>query len=133
MRVALVKKQNLGGARLSYLTARLFASEHELDISQRPVWHLESYTPNLYAVVLKDSGLPIGIIYAAGPKTAIDASWWIDSKYRGQGYAAEAIDTLADYLKENGATGIGNILIAAYGENHAASSKLVKRLKGLFK
>lgn len=133
MRVSLVKKQDLEAARLDYLTHRLFAPEHELDTSQRPVWHLESYASYLYAVVLKDSGQAIGIIYAAGPSHAIDASWWIDSKYRGQGYAAEAVDALADYLKGKGATGVGRILITAYGDNHAASSKLVKRLESRFK
>jgi hypothetical protein len=132
VRVSIVKRQALASEKLRYLTDRLFALEHELDTRPTSVWHLESYAPNLYAILLKSSDLPIGILYVGGPKNAIDVSWWIDSRYRGLGYGGEAVDMLAALLKADGVTGVGGIMIQAYEGNYIASSKLAKRLRKLF-
>ncbi len=133
MRVSIVAKSQLSEKQLRYLTDRISAPEHALDTGPRTVWHNESYGPNYYAIVLTETQTPIGTLYASGPDTHIDAAWWIDSRYRGEGYGSEAIDEFAALLKGKGVTGIGRILIDTYqGRYHDASSKLCARLKAHF-
>jgi RimJ/RimL family protein N-acetyltransferase len=62
--------------------------EHELDVSPRPVWDLESYVSKFLIVLLDDPGIPIGKIYVGGPPYYTDVAWWLDSKYRRRGYGS---------------------------------------------
>lgn len=131
-RVFIVPRSALNEAELKHITERVFAPEHELDTGPRPIWHLESYAPKLYVILLKEGRVPIGTIYIGGVETSIDVAWWIDSQYRGQRLGADTVDVLARLLKSNGVTGIGPIAVTAYGDAYYASARLVKRLRSYF-
>ena len=119
--------------RISALNSRVAAPEHRFDNGPCNSWNTPSYFPCLYAISKSDPELIIGILYAGGPKTKIDVGWWLDSLYRGKGYASEAIDLLACHLKNSGVTGVGNILVDTFqGNYHDASSKLLARFKAHF-
>ncbi len=129
-RLRLVAKLNLTQEQLQHLDFRLSRPEHKFDCGPGSVWDSSGYQPNLFAVVLVASGEPVGVVYRSGLPNQINASWWIDSRYRGKGYGSEMIDRLAELLMEEGATGIGDIVINTFrGEYDLASRQLVSRLK----
>ena len=132
-RLRIVDKQHLNPQQLQHLEWRLSLPEHKFDCGPGSVWGSTGYQPNLFAAILVASGDPIGVVYRAGLPNEINASWWIDSKYRGKGYGSEMVDRLAERLKEEGATGIGDIVINTFrGEYDLASRQLVSRLKLAF-
>jgi RimJ/RimL family protein N-acetyltransferase len=132
MSVIVVPRTKLNEEQLQHITSRIYAPEHELDAGPRPIWQMENYVPKFHVAVIEESDLPIGTIYVGGPPNLTDVAWWIDSLYRHLGYGSQMVDALAPILKAAGVTGIGPILITAYGDNHTASAKLVKRLRGHF-
>ena len=134
LRVSVVPRRSLNDEELRSLGERVAAPEHEYDKGPCAVWNTPSYLPNLYVVLESRSQGPIGILYADDSLTAINVGWWLDSLYRGKLYAGEAIDLFAAYLKENGVTGVGSILVDTnQGKYHEASSRLVARFKAHFK
>lgn len=132
MAVRLIPIAELTVEQSSHLRSRIFAPEHEFDAGPRSVWDLPSYKHSFYAVIADAEEIPVGTVYAAGPHTATDVAWWIDSICRRQGIGRQLVDALATMLKSSGVTNIGPILITAYGGDYVASSKLVKRLRAHF-
>lgn len=130
LRIKIVEKLKLGTEQLQHLEWRLSVPEHEFDCGPQSLWASEGYQSNLYAAIHLASDEPIGVAYRAGLPNEINAAWWIDSKYRGKGYASEMIELLAALLIVEGATGIGEIAINTFrGEYDMASRHLVARLK----
>ena len=95
-RLQIVDKHHLNPEQLQHLEWRLSLPEHKFDCGPGSVWGSTGYQPNLFAATLVASGEPIGVVYRAGLPNEINASWWIDSKYRGKGYGSEMIDRLAE-------------------------------------
>ena len=133
MPVRIVPKTKLDKKASAYLRKRLAAPEHRLDHGPIQVWDSTGYCPNLFVAIESSLGIPIGVLYRAGQKSATDAGWWLDSRFRGRGYGSQMIDTLAALLKEEGVTGIGPIRVVTHAEDHhKASSRLVSRLRRHF-
>jgi len=94
-------------------------------------WH--SYQSGLYAFIHHESRLPIAIAAASGPSYAVVSGWWVDSMFRGRGYGNEVVDLLVMYLKREGYTGAGKIVIDTYGGKYLdQSTKLAQRFKAHF-
>jgi RimJ/RimL family protein N-acetyltransferase len=130
MRLRIVRKDELTVEQSQYLDERLGAPEHKHDGGPPTVWHI--YQRFLYAFVLIERGLPIGISEASG-RPVVVPGWWIDSKYRGQGYGRELVDLLAPYVRADGATSVGAISIQTYQCAYDAQSvRLVQRFHSQF-
>lgn len=130
MRLRLVPKSELSPAQLGCLDDRLAVPEHEGDGGPPRVWN--TYKSFLYAFVHEALELPIAIAEASGRPIATPG-WWVDSKFRGQGYGNELVDLLADYLVADGVTEIGRILIdTRRREYDEQSTKLAKRFQARF-
>ena len=133
MQVKLVPKVDLTNEQSDQLAVRIAAPEHQFDCGPPRVWTAAGYLPNLFAVVNIDTTRPIGAVYRAGLKHAIDVGWWIDCLYRGQGYGTKMIDEIAALLKKEGTTGIGFIKVSTHGGKYdEASRRLVSRLNSYF-
>lgn len=132
-RIRIVEKLSLNSDQLQHLEWRLSVPEHKFDCGPRSIWETNGYQPNLFAAILIATGKPIGIVYRSGLPNEINASWWIDSKYRGKGYGSEMVDQLARQLLEEGVTGVGDIVNNTFrGEYDLASQRLLSRLKSRF-
>lgn len=57
---------------------------------------------------------PIGLVEQSAPLDTVAPGWWMDLRFREKGYESRMIDCLADYLKKQGATGVGNIRIQTH-------------------
>jgi RimJ/RimL family protein N-acetyltransferase len=133
MRISITPKSSLDERFIITLSERVAASEHAFDNGSCKIWSTPSYLHNIYAIIETQLQVPIGILYADGHPNNIDVAWWLDSRYRGKGYASEAVDLFATYLKFNGITGVGHISIDTFqGKYHEASCKLVARFKAHF-
>lgn len=133
MRISIIPRSSLDERSILTLTKRIAAPEHAFDNGPCKFWSMPSYFPNLYAIMEIQSQVPIGILYASGLPTHIDAAWWLDSLYHGRGYASEAVDLFATYLKANGVTGVGPITVDTYqGKYNEASCRLTARFKAHF-
>jgi RimJ/RimL family protein N-acetyltransferase len=129
-RLVIVPKNELSAEQSRYLEQRLAAPEHRNDRGPPQVW--SKRRQHLYAFVHKESNLPIAIADAPGRPLA-SPSWWVDSKYRGQGYGNEVVDLLADSLKKEGVTDIGAIQIESYcNEYDEQSTRLARRIRSHF-
>lgn len=132
MRISIIRRNDLDKESIKRLTERVAADEHLHDKGACTVWGIPAYFSKLYVVIEIKSQSPIGILYAGGPPDQTDAAWWIDSLHRKKGYASEAVDLFAKYLKANGVTGVGAILVDTYqGKYDEASHSLVKRFKDI--
>ena len=121
-RLRLLPKIQLSPDQLQYLDKRLAAPEHCNDRGPIQIWH--TYQSFLYAFVHNDLNVPIAISEASGRPSATPG-WWIDHKFRGQGYGNELVDLLAVYLASDGVTKIGLIPIDTYnGQYHEQSCNL---------
>lgn len=133
MRALILPRDCLNERYISYVTERVAASEHDSDNGPCKFWGFPSYFPNLYAIIETQLNVPIGILYAGGPPTNIDAAWWLDSLYRGKGYASEAVELFAEYLRCKGVTGVNRIVVDTFqGKYNEESSKLCRRFKAHF-
>lgn len=131
MRLRIVLKSDLTEEQAKGLHERLIAPEHQFDSGAIHVWR--NSWQGLYAFVHVELGVVVGISEASGPLDGTVAGWWIDSRFRGEGYGGELVDLLAAYLKAQGVYGIGRIPIDTYrGEYHQQSSRLAQRLKAHF-
>jgi RimJ/RimL family protein N-acetyltransferase len=130
-RVRLVKRENLTAVQYNQLHQLGSCDEHAFDRGAITNW--KEYAGTVLVIVLRVSGLPIGLISASGPQGEMDVAWWVASHYRQKGFAREAIDLLAAYLKRQGVSGIRPITVDTYrGAHNAASAALVRRLKRHF-
>lgn len=130
MRLVIVPKNELSDEQRRYLDARLAAPEHRHDRGPPQVW--SRYERFLYAFIDKELDLPIAIAQAPGRPIASPA-WWVDSKFRGQGYGNEVVDLLAEFLKTDGVTDIGAIQIESYcNEYDEQSIRLARRIRSRF-
>ncbi len=125
MRLSIRDKANLRPEHANHLKERLGAPEHQNDVGPCRVWHV--YQSGLYAFVLNETGLPIGIAEASGPSDAVNAGWWIDSEFRGRGYGNELIDLLAPRLKQCRYTGAGTILVTTHRAEYDEPSRKLKQ------
>jgi len=133
MHISIIRRKNLDKESIKRLTERVAADDHLYDKGACSIWGNPSYFSKLYVVIEIKSQLPVGILYAGGPPDRTDAAWWIDSLHRGKCYASEAVDLFAEYLKANGVTGVGEILVDTYqGKYDKESCSLVKRFKEYF-
>lgn len=126
-RLKIVEKNKLSINQNAYLEERLNSEEHRNDAGPLSVWNI--YQNGLYAVINTEDKL-IGIVEASG-RPICSPGWWIDKRYRGQGFGYELVEVLAEYLVNDGVTFIGNIPIQ--GNNQEQSSKLAIRFKNKFK
>jgi RimJ/RimL family protein N-acetyltransferase len=110
VRVRLIQKRNLTDTQARHLKERLFAPEHELDAAPRNTWDVPEFLDRFYCVLLADSLLPIGVLYADCSSHEIITVWWIDSCYRRQAYASEAVRLLADILRPRGPFNLDHLL-----------------------
>lgn len=116
MRLKIVEKSDLTQSQCRYLDERLAAPEHANDSGPIRAWN--THQQFLYVFVYKQLKLPIAISEASGRPTSVPG-WWIDSRFRGQGFGNELVDLLASYLKAHGVSRIGPIPIDTYrGEYH---------------
>lgn len=109
MPIQIVSRSALSSDQVNHLTAR--AALHRGEPGPSNTWEWPAYAQNLYAI-LNENRIPIGIVYMVGSVgIPIDIGWWIDTDFRGRGYAGPAIDACAKLLKKRGATSVGHILI----------------------
>jgi hypothetical protein len=132
MQVDIQSKSSMTISQLKYFRERIFAAEHEADAGPRSVWDNRNYCPRFSVILLIKQRLPIGTFYIGGPKNSVVVDWWLDSRYRKQGYATEAIDLLATNLKIGGYTGVGRMSNKAVGDELIASQKLIDRFRNHF-
>ncbi|MGH8727578.1 MAG: GNAT family N-acetyltransferase [Burkholderiales bacterium] len=129
-RLLIVPKNQLSDEQRRYLDERLAVPEHRNDKGPLQVWN--KYERFLYAYIHKELNLPIALAQAPGRPVASPA-WWIDSKFRGQGYGNEVVDLLAEFLKKDGVTDIGAIQIESYcNEYDEQSTRLARRIRSRF-
>jgi len=132
MSVSIIPKTKLSDEQLKHISARISAPEHKDDKGPSKFWHC--YQSGLYAVMEVASNIPIGIVEQSAPLDAVVPGWWLDLRFRTKGIGGKMIDSLADYLKMQGATGVGNIPIQTHnGQYDAASEALKNRFKAHFK
>jgi RimJ/RimL family protein N-acetyltransferase len=130
MRLVIVPKNELSDEQRRYLKERLAAPEHRNDKGPAHVWNTSRAF--LYAFIDKELNLPIAIAEASGRPLATPA-WWVDSKFRSQGYGNEVVDLLAEFLKTDGVTDIGAIQIESYcNEYDEQSTRLARRIRSRF-
>lgn len=133
MRIEIIPKEKLNVEQTTYLRERVAADEHRFDSGPCHDWEMESLRSHLFIVLLKKSNQPIGILYRGGPKEATTMAWWLDYKFRGQLFGKEMVNLFAKILKEEGVTGIGQIVINTHqGRYNAASENLTRKLKAIF-
>lgn len=133
MRIAIVSRELLDSNCIAHLNGRIASPEHAFDNGPCQNWHHPAYYPNLYVAVLVETQVPVGILYAGGPESKIDAAWWIDASFRGRHFGSEIIDEFALLLKSKGVTGVGQILVDTFGGKYQeASSCLRARLQSHF-
>jgi len=130
MSVSIIPKSKLSDEQLKYISDRISSPEHKNDKGPSKFWHYQS---GLYAIMEIASSTPIGIVEQSAPLDAVAPGWWIDSRFRKKGFGSKMVDCLADYLKIQGATGVGNIRVQTHnGQYDAASEALKKRFKAHF-
>lgn len=129
----MLPKTDLSAAQTAVIEERIAAPEHAHDQGPLRVWN--TYQPStLYAFFRKEDGAPVGVAEASGPSYLVSAGWWIDAKFRGQGYGGELVDLLAAHLKAKGFTGVGRFPITTFqGAHDAASIAMAERFKRHFK
>jgi RimJ/RimL family protein N-acetyltransferase len=131
MCLKIVPKSDLAEEQLRYIAERISAPEHVDDAGPPSVWN--TYPYGLYAVIRRDSNMPVGIIEASGPLNSVVPGWWLDSVFRGKGLGNKMVDALAGYLKELGYSGVGNICVQTRNQDYdEASSALAKRFRKHF-
>lgn len=133
VRIEIVKKEKLNEEQIFYLRGRTAADEHRGDSGPCRDWEMESLSSFIFVVLLRETGMPIGLLSRGGPKDATSISWWIDQKFRGCGIGSEMVDLFANMLKKEGVTGIAHLRIESYrGRRNIASEKLETRLRAHF-
>lgn len=133
VRIEIVKKEKLTEEQTLHLRDRTVADEHRGDRGPCRDWEMESLTSFIFVVLLKETNMPIGLLYRGGPKDATSISWWIDQKFRGRGIGNEMVDLFANVLKKEGVASIAPIPSEPYrGRQNIASEKLAMRLRGHF-
>ncbi|HNA29539.1 MAG TPA: hypothetical protein PLL19_05825 [Thiobacillaceae bacterium] len=131
MTLAILPKSSLLASQVRWIDERLSAQEHADDCGPPKVW--STYQQGLYAVIDLELNRPVGLVEASGPTDRISPGWWLDSTVRGKGYGNQLVDALAAYLKAQGYTGVGNILIQTKdGIYDHASQALAKRFRSHF-
>lgn len=129
-RLLITPKNELSDEQRRYLEERLAIPEHRNDKGPPQVWN--KYDRFLYAFIQKEMNVPVAIAQAPGRPVASPA-WWVDSKFRGQGYGNEVVDLLAEFLKKDGVTDIGAIQIESYcNEYDEQSTRLARRIRSRF-
>lgn len=132
MSVSIVPKADLSEAQKRQVEERRSAPEHALDTGPVQVWN-QYNNGTLYAVIDRQSGQVVGLADASGSSDSVNAGWWIDERFRGQGYEYALVDALAEYLKVKGYTGVGRIAIRVHREEfRVASRKLETRFRERF-
>lgn len=130
MSIAIVPKRELSDTIICKVGARVVAVEHKYDKGPCVSWDNKNLISYLYVPILHLTNEPIGILFADGPLNSIVPGWWLDSKYRGAGYASKMVCAFADYLKSKGVTSAGRIPIDTFGGRyHDASCALAKKFK----
>jgi RimJ/RimL family protein N-acetyltransferase len=130
MRLRILPKDKLSLGQCQYLDKRLVLPEHQIDRGPIQIWH--QYQSYLYAFVHDELSMPIAISEASGRPIAAPG-WWIDYKFRGQGYGNELVDLLAEFLATDGVTSIRPIPIdTKNGTYNEQSKKLAIRLRARF-
>lgn len=135
MTVRIIPKRRVGNSALAIVSQRIAAPEHADDNGACKSWSNPNAANYLYVVFagVADAQVPIGVLYADGPLSSTVPSWWLDSKYRGQGFGSKAIDAFAEVLKKRGVTGLGPIPIDTFaGKYHEKSCALAKRMRRHF-
>lgn len=120
----IIPKHELTDAQLGFISKRIADPEHVNDCGPCRVWDI--YAHDLYAVIEDETQNIIGLIEASGPKNSVAPGWWIDYLYRGNGYGKALVFTLADYLKQQGYTGVGYISIQGHLEKYDKASRRVR-------
>lgn len=123
--VRIIKKGELTDDQRIYLDERLNDPQHKNDCGPPQVWNV--YTSGLYAAIDDETGKPFEIIEASGNKAKMAPGWWVDYLYRETGLASAMIDALAQYLKREGVTGVGYIMIQTYQSRYDSASEALKR------
>jgi len=130
MSVSIIPKSKLSDEQLKYISDRISSPEHKDDKGPSKFWHYQS---GLYVVMEIASNIPIGIVEQSAPLDAVAPGWWIDLRFRGKGFGNKIVDSLADYLKMQGATGVGDIRVQTHnGQYNAASEALKNRFEAHF-
>ena len=131
MRLCLVQKEYLTPEQLDEIN-ELFRHSIKLEGECGPIKMWKIYQQGLYAFITLDGKTTIAVAEASGRPVSVPG-WWVDPKYRGQGYGKELVDLLAPHLRKDGVTTIGNILIQTPdGKFDAQSRRLVIRLQSYF-
>lgn len=126
-RLFLKPKPELTLQQQQSVIARLSAPAHEKDNGPIRVWN--TYSHGLYAFFRILDREFIGIAESSGtPLTT--AGWWIDSRFRGEGYGNDLVDLLADTRRSEGVSGVTNSPIDSHlGQYAAASGRLMERFR----
>lgn len=126
----IARKSQLSPEQLQHLEWRLSLPEHEFDWGPPAFWNSEERQDGLFVALLVGSGEPVGLAWSSADREAVDAAWWIDSKYRSKGYGSDLVERLAEMLASEGACGVADIKSNTFrGEYDLASQRLVVRLK----
>lgn len=132
--ITITPRTELSPEQIDIVSARIDAVEHTFDNGACKSWHDVTLYPHLYVAQVAKPSHWVGVLYADGQPNEISASWWLDSKFRGQGLGSEMVDAFAAYLKKyKNVTGVGDIRVDTFkGEYHAQSSALAVRFKNHF-
>ena len=126
----IVRKSQLSPEQLQHLEWRLSLPAHEFDWGPPAFWNSAEREQGMVAALLVGSGEPIGLAWYSSRPEAVDAAWWIDSKYRSKGYGSKLVDCLAELLAGEGVRAVADIASNTFrGEYDLASQRLVTRLK----
>lgn len=135
MAVRIVPKARVDNIELAIISQRIAATEHTDDSGACKSWSNPNAVNYLYVVFAgaADAQVPIGILYADGPRHSTVPSWWLDSQYRGKGLGSQAMDAFAEVLKARGVTGLGAMPIDTFaGKYDEQSCALARRIRRHF-
>lgn len=121
-KITLIEKEKLSKTHSPYIADRLRDPTHSDDAGPAIVWN--TYFLGMYAVIDIGLDLAIGLIEASGDKPA--PGWWVDSRFRNQGYGKALVDVLAEHLVRTGIKQLG--VIRVQGNSQEYSRRLVDRL-----
>ncbi len=99
MCVSILSRANLTQQQVLHLSARALAPIHACDNGPCKAWDQPGYASTLYAIVVPDSPMPIGILYANRLGSDLDVGWWVDIDWRRKKFSRPAVVAFADLLK----------------------------------
>lgn len=131
-RVRIVPKEELSTEQLQQLNDSLSNPIHSADGGMPVVWVGQSCNGR-FAIIDEETNFAVGAVECSSPLHEAAPSWWVDSRFREQGFGYAMVDALVPFLKERGYSGIGHIRVQTRnGLYDEASRKLVHRFCELF-